>query len=117
MQQSRQIQTSKGKNSHAIRENTLFTIDKKDRKNSFYQSLINRSFDLYKSKEADKSEFAFTSNPYDFMIFSGEKLHGKRQVQSLPSLLSLMKRKRSRIIGFGVWKARRSGRCHRQEIY
>jgi hypothetical protein len=72
VQQSRQGQTSKGKNSHAIRENTLFTIDKKDRKNSFYQSLINRSFDLYASKEADKSEFVFASNPYNMILNGGE---------------------------------------------
>ena len=78
MQQSRQGQTSKGKNSHAIRENTLFTIDKKDRKNSFYQSLINRSFDLHASKEADKNEFVFASNPYNFMILNGGEAPWKR---------------------------------------
>ncbi len=78
MQQNRQRQTSKGKNSHAIRENTLFTNYKKDRKNSFYQSLIDRRFDFSTSKEADKSEFVFASNPYDFMILSGGEAPWKR---------------------------------------
>ncbi len=78
MQQSRQGQTSERKNSHEIRENTLFTIDKKGRKNSFYQSLINKNFALYASKKADKSEFVFASNPYNFMILSGGEVPWKR---------------------------------------
>ncbi len=78
MQHRRRGQTSKGKNSHAIRENTLFTKDKKDRKNSFYQSVISRSFDLYSPKEADKSEFVFSSSPDNFMILNGGEAPWKR---------------------------------------
>jgi putative nucleotidyltransferase with HDIG domain len=70
MQQSRRGQTSQGDHSRAVRENTLFSDYKKDRKNSFYQSLISRSLELYTSKEADKSEFVFGSNPYNFTILN-----------------------------------------------
>jgi putative nucleotidyltransferase with HDIG domain len=70
MQPRRRGQTSKGKNPHSIRENTPFTDDNKGRKNSFYQSLINRSLDLYTSKETDKSEFVFGSYPNSFMVLN-----------------------------------------------
>jgi len=78
VQQNRQGQTSRGKHSYAIRENTLFADDKKNRKNSFYQSLIHRSLELYTSKEADKSEFVFGSNPYNFIILNEGEAPWKR---------------------------------------
>jgi len=78
MEQRRREQTSKGKHSYAIRENTLFANDKKARKNSFYQSLINRSLELYASKEAYKSEFVFGSNPYNFIILNEGEAPWKR---------------------------------------
>ena len=85
MQHRRRGQTSKEKNSHAIRENTLFTKDKKDGKNSFYQPVISRSFDLYSSKEADKSESVFSSSPDNFMILNGGEAPWKR-ASSKPTL-------------------------------
>jgi len=78
MQPRRRGQTSRKKNSHSIRENSLFAKDKKDRKNSFYQSAISRSFDLHASKEAGKSEFVFSSNPDNFMILNGGEALWKR---------------------------------------
>jgi len=78
MQPRRRGQTSRENNSHSVRENTLFSKDKKDRKNSFYQSVISRSFDLKASKEADKSESAFSSNPENFMILNGGEALWKR---------------------------------------
>ena len=78
MQPRRRGQTSQGKHSFAVRENTLFANNKSDRKNSFYQSLINRSLELYNSKEADKSEFVFGSNPYNFIILNEGEAPWKR---------------------------------------
>lgn len=70
MEQRRRGQTSQRDHSRAVRENTLFSDYQKERKNSFYQSLISRSLELYTSKEADKSEFVFGSNPYNFVILN-----------------------------------------------
>jgi putative nucleotidyltransferase with HDIG domain len=78
MQQSRREQTSREKHSHSRRENTPFSKDKKDRKDSFYKSVISRSFDLKASKEADKSESAFSSNPENFTILYGGEALWKR---------------------------------------
>jgi putative nucleotidyltransferase with HDIG domain len=78
MQPRRRGQTSKGKNPHSVREDTLFSEDKKNRRNSFYQSLINRSLGLYTSEEADKSEFVFGSYPYNFMILNEGEAPWKR---------------------------------------
>jgi putative nucleotidyltransferase with HDIG domain len=71
MQPRRQGQTSREKHSHSIRENTPLSKDKKDRKDSFYQSVISRSFDLKASKETDKSESVFSSNLDNFMTLNG----------------------------------------------
>ena len=78
MQPRRRGQTSQEKHSYAIRENTLFADDKKDRKNSFYQSLLKRSLELYTSKEAGKSEFVFGSNLYNFIILNEGEAPWKR---------------------------------------
>ncbi len=75
MQHRRLGHTSSGNNSHSTRANTLLTNNRKDRKDSFYQSVISRCFGLYASKEADNREFVFSSNPDNFMILnSGEAL-------------------------------------------
>jgi HD-GYP domain-containing protein (c-di-GMP phosphodiesterase class II) len=84
METRRRGQTSNGKDSHSVRENTLFSNDRKSRKNSFYRSLINRSLDLYTSKEADKSEFVCGSNSHNFMILNEGEAPWKREGSNLP---------------------------------
>ncbi|NIO49204.1 MAG: HD domain-containing protein [Candidatus Aminicenantes bacterium] len=89
----RRGQTSHGDYSHAIRENTLLANDNRNRKNSFYQSLITRSLNLHTSKEADKSEFALGSNPYNFMILNKGKAPWKREGSKPPLAFVLSEEK------------------------
>ena len=84
-----------------MRENTLFANDKKDRRNSFYQSLINRSIELYTSKEADKSEFVFGSNPYNFIILNEGEAPWKRAGSKPPFAFVLNEEKEEQ--GYSSW--------------
>ena len=78
MQQMKLETSSRGKISQAARENILIIKDAKWTKNSFYKFLIKRSFDLYNSKEKDKSAFVFSYNPNNFIIFNGGEVPWKR---------------------------------------